>query len=58
MPGGSPQEFDALLKAWGEAIVANDPQAISRFVEPDWVLVGANGIYARERLLTDVASET
>lgn len=35
--------FAALLRGWGDALVANDPTAIDAFVEPGWVLVGTDG---------------
>lgn len=35
--------FAALLRAWGDALVANDPAAIAAFVEPGWVVVGTDG---------------
>ena len=49
-------EFDELLQRWSVAIVANDPVAIDRFATPDWVLVGATGVFPRERFLESVAS--
>lgn len=36
-------ELEALLKAWGEAIVANDANAIARFAADEWVLVDPQG---------------
>lgn len=61
-PGSAPGEdaretFGALLRAWGAALVANDPAAIDAHVEPGWVLVGTDG-NAQERsdLLAVVAS--
>jgi ketosteroid isomerase-like protein len=50
------QEFDGLLQAWSAAIVANDAVAIDRFVMPDWVLVGATGVFPRDAFLESVAS--
>jgi ketosteroid isomerase-like protein len=52
------EEFDELLRAWSAAIVANDPVAIDRFAAPDWVLVGATGVFTREQFLESVASGT
>jgi ketosteroid isomerase-like protein len=49
------ESFGALLTAWNEAIVANDPEAIRRFAEPDWVFVGENGIFPGDRFLESVA---
>lgn len=37
------QEFQALLEDWAAAIVANDPEGIASFAEPDWVIVGPEG---------------
>lgn len=56
MAEGDLQEFGALLKGWAETIVANDADAIDRFVECDWVLIGEAGIHSREQFLTAVAS--
>jgi ketosteroid isomerase-like protein len=50
------QEFDELLQAWSAAIVANDAVAIDRFATPDWVLVGATGVFPRDAFLEAVAS--
>ena len=50
------EEFDELLRAWSAAIVANDPVAIGRFATPDWVLVGATGVFTREQFLESVTS--
>lgn len=36
-------EFQLLLEEWAAAIVANDPEWIARFAEPDWVIVGPEG---------------
>lgn len=37
------EEFQALLDQWAAAIVANDADAIDKFMEPDWVIVGPEG---------------
>jgi ketosteroid isomerase-like protein len=50
------QLFADLLDAWADAIVANDPDAIGRFAEPDWVMVSENGIFEREQFLDAVAT--
>jgi ketosteroid isomerase-like protein len=47
-------EFQRLMDAWSRAIVADDPEAIGRFAEPDWMLVGANGPFPRGRFLAAV----
>jgi ketosteroid isomerase-like protein len=49
------ESFGTLLTEWNEAIVANDPVAIGRFAEPDWVFVGENGIFPGDRFLESVA---
>lgn len=49
-------EFQALMDAWSEAIVADDPDAIGSFAEPDWMLVGENGAFPREQFLEAVRS--
>ena len=36
-------EFQALLDGWAAAIVANDPDRIAGFTEPDWVIVTPEG---------------
>lgn len=50
------EEFAALLEAWATAIVANDPDAIDEFVEPEWIMIGEGGIFPREQFLESVAS--
>lgn len=52
---GDAESFSTLLAAWNEAIVANDPAAIGRFAEPDWVFVGENGIFPGDQFLDSVA---
>ena len=47
-------EFQALMDAWSEAIVADDPEAIGAFAEPDWMLIGENGAFPRDRFLAAV----
>lgn len=56
MTEGDREEFAALLNAWATAIVDDDADAIGRFVEPEWVLVGETGIHSREQFLEAVAS--
>ncbi len=48
--------FAALLTDWNEAVVANDPDAIGAFAEPDWVFVGENGIFKGQQFLQSVAA--
>lgn len=50
------EEFGALMDAWSAAIVADDPEAIGRFAEPDWVLIGETGVFPREQFLDSVAA--
>lgn len=51
------QEFRALLADWAAAIVANDPERIASFAEPDWVIVGPeSGPGALQPFLALVAS--
>ena len=53
---GDVESFGRLLAEWNEAVVANDPEAIRRFAEPDWVFVGENGIVAGHQFLAAVES--
>jgi ketosteroid isomerase-like protein len=56
-PTDAPAAFAVLLRAWGDALVANDPAAIGAFVEPGWVLVGTDGnVQGRDDFLAAVAS--
>ena len=48
--------FSALLADWNQAVVANDPEAITAFAEPDWVFVGENGIFPGEQFLEAVGT--
>ena len=48
--------FSALIADWNQAVVANDPDAIAAFAEPDWVFVGENGIFPGEQFLKAVAT--
>lgn len=43
MISGEAHVVHELAAAWNQAIVANDAEAISGFVTPDWVLVGQDG---------------
>lgn len=51
-------QFADVLEAWADAIVANDPEAIGAFAEPDWILVGETGIFERQAFLDAVADGT
>ena len=45
------------VHAWDEAMVANDAEAISRFMAADWTIVGADGrITTRDPFLAQIAS--
>ena len=48
--------FSALIADWNKAVVANDPEAIAAFAEPDWVFVGENGIFTGEQFLEAVGT--
>lgn len=53
----SRDELALLLEEWAAAIVANDPERIARFAEPDWVIVGPEGgPCGLDRFLAVVAS--
>ena len=52
----SEETFAALLAEWNEAIVANDPEAIGRFAEPDWIFVGVDGVHGGAQFLESVAA--
>jgi ketosteroid isomerase-like protein len=56
MADATRDEFAALLEAWSAAIVANDPSEIDRYMTPEWVIVGQDGVTTRERFLQLVAS--
>ncbi len=47
-------EFQHLMDAWSGAIVADAPDAIGSFAEPDWMLVGENGAFPRDQFLEAV----
>jgi len=48
--------FSALIADWNQAVVANNPDAIAAFAEPDWVFVGENGIFPGEQVLAAVGT--
>ena len=50
------QQFAQLLDSWAAAIVANDPEAIGRFAEPEWIMIGEGGIFPRAQFLESVRS--
>jgi ketosteroid isomerase-like protein len=47
-------EFQELMDAWSEAIVADDPEAIGKFAEPEWMLIGESGPFPRDQFLEAV----
>jgi ketosteroid isomerase-like protein len=50
-------ELTALLRSWAAALVANDPDRIAGFLEPDWSLVTPeSGAVPGDRFLGLVAS--
>jgi ketosteroid isomerase-like protein len=62
-PQASDQKMSAkeqllkLEKEFTEAIVANDPKAIGRFVADDWIIINADGgIIDKERFLAVIRS--
>jgi ketosteroid isomerase-like protein len=50
------EELEALSAAWERAIVANDAEAIGRFMAADWVIVSETGITKKGDFLAVVAS--
>jgi uncharacterized protein (TIGR02246 family) len=51
------RELVDVVRAWDEAMVANDAAAIGRFMADDWIIVGPDGsIGARERFLSFITS--
>lgn len=55
-PRADRETFAALLNEWAAAIVANDAEAIGRFVAPDWKFVTSTGITSGLTFLRLVAS--
>jgi len=49
-------ELDALLKAWGRAIVSNEAEQIGQFASDDWVIVASAGVFERAQFLSAVES--
>ena len=50
------QEIFDVSERWGEAIVANDADAIGSFMADDWVMVSERGVSAKEHFLSFVRS--
>jgi ketosteroid isomerase-like protein len=43
MNSSAAEELTAVAHAWDRAMVANDPDAIGRYMADDWVIVGSDG---------------
>jgi ketosteroid isomerase-like protein len=54
----SPERREILetSEKWTEAIVANDAEAIGRFMSDDWIMVSNRGICSKQDFLTFVGS--
>lgn len=50
------KEIEKVSAEWEEAIVANDAEAIGRFMADDWVIVGDTGVTTKNDFLAVVAS--
>jgi ketosteroid isomerase-like protein len=47
----------ATIRAWDQAMITNDADAIGRFMAPDWVIIGPDGhVDGRERFLALIRS--
>ena len=46
----------ALSEAWSEAIVANDPESIGRYMTDDWIIVSEHGVLKKEDFMSLVRS--
>jgi ketosteroid isomerase-like protein len=40
---GEEDEWTRLVNAWDRAMVANDPEAIGRYMADDWTIIGSDG---------------
>jgi ketosteroid isomerase-like protein len=49
-------ELEELLKEWSHAIVANDADAIGKFISDDWVIVDRPGVFTKKDFLESVRS--
>lgn len=50
-------DLETVIRAWDEAMVANDAEAIGRFMGEEWVIVGQDGsVTGKDRFLSFVAS--
>ena len=50
------QEIFDISEQWGEAIVANDADAIGSFMADDWIIVSERGVSTKEHFLSFVRS--
>jgi ketosteroid isomerase-like protein len=50
------KEIERVSAEWEEAMVANDAEAIGRYMADEWVIVGDTGITTKEQFLAVVAS--
>ncbi len=48
------QEIFDISERWGEAIVANDADAIGTFMADDWIMVSERGVSTKEHFLSFV----
>jgi ketosteroid isomerase-like protein len=53
---GWADEVRALSAAWDEALIANDPDRIARFMIDDWVYVGPDGVTPKSDVVGWIAS--
>ena len=47
--GAAETELIAAMQAWDRAMVANDPEAIGRYMADDWTIVGSDGSLGDKR---------
>lgn len=45
-----------LSHQWDKAMVSNDAAEIEKFMSPDWVIVGSDGITSRESFIANISS--
>ena len=50
------RELYDVSERWAEAILANDAEAIGRFMTDDWIMVSERGVSTKEHFLSFVAS--
>lgn len=56
--GGAEAELIACMEAWDRAMVANDADAIGRYMTDDWAIIGPDGsVGGKERFLELVRSD-